>query len=168
MRVHHSSLWLLMSTIAAMAILVPLLPVASALGSGDYPYPGAGSWKITRDTSLTGERLVVQGDIIIESGARLLLVDSTVFMNCSFPNEYKVLVKSGGSLEMVASSILPVNETEGYRLVVERSSELWQLSPEATFMLGAMVGAGLGFPLGIGATAYAYKRWFSRNLPPPV
>jgi hypothetical protein len=35
-------------------------------------------------------------------------------------------------------------------------------------MLGAMVGAGLGFPLGIGATAYAYKRWFSRNLPPPV
>lgn len=69
---------------------------------------------------------------------------------------------------MVASSIIPVNETNGYRLVVERRSDLWQLSPEATFMLGAMVGAGVGFPLGIGATAYAYKRWFSRNLPPPV
>jgi len=157
-----------MSTIAALALLVPLLPVASASGSGDYPYPGTGSWKITRDTSLTGEKVVVKGDIIIESGARLLLVDSTISMNCSFPNQYKVLVKSGGSLEMVASSILPVNETAGYRLVVERRSELWQLSPEATFMLGAMVGAGLGFPLGIGATAYAYKRWFSRNLPPPV
>jgi hypothetical protein len=168
MRDPHLSFWSLMSTIAALALLVAAFPGAQASGTGDYPYAGTGTWKITRDTSLTGENLEVQGDIIIESGARLLLVDSTISVNCSFPNQYKVLVKSGGSLEMVASSIIPVNETNGYRLVVERRSDLWQLSPEATFMLGAMVGAGVGFPLGIGATAYAYKRWFSRNLPPPV
>lgn len=151
-----------------MAILVLLFPFSSAPGTGDYPYSGNGAWKITQDTTVTGEKIVVTGDIIIESGARLLLVDSTIRMNCSFPNQYKVLVRSGGSLEMVASSVLPVNDSNGYRFVVESRGELWSLSPEATFMLGAMVGAGLGFPLGIGATAYAYKRWFSRNLPPPV
>jgi len=155
-------------TLSIATILVTLPTPASATGTGDYPYPGFGTWRITQDSSLTGEKIVVSGDIIIESGARLLLVNSVIFMNCSFPNQYKVLVKSGGSLEMVASSILPVNDSDGYRFIVESRGELWSLSPEATFMLGAMVGAGLGFPLGIGATAYAYKRWFSRNLPPPV
>jgi len=157
MRVHHSVPVSLIMTIAALAIVANILPVASATGTGDYPYAGTGTWRITRDTSVTGETVVVRGDIVIESGARLLLVDSTIYMNCSFPNQYKVHVKSGGSLEMVASTIVPVNATDGYRLVVESPTELWRLSPEATFMLGAMVGAGLGFPLGIGATAYAYK-----------
>jgi len=168
MPMRHPRIWPLMTAVAALVLLAPVFPGAQASGSGDYPYRGTGTWKITRDTSLTGEKLVVQGDILVESGARLLLVDSTILMNCSSPDQYKIVVKSGGSLEMVASSILPVNESNGFRLVVERHSAIWQLSAEATFILGAMVGAGVGFPLGIAATAYAYKRWFSRNLPPPV
>jgi len=168
MRVRHPVTLSLTVCFSFLAIIVALIPPSSATGTGDYPYSGTGAWRITQDTSLTGENVTVNGDIIIESGARFLLVNSLIRMNCSYPNQYKVLVKSGGALEMVASAILPVNDSDGYRLVVEGQGELWSLSPEATFMLGAMVGAGLGFPLGIGATAYAYKRWFSRNLPPPV
>lgn len=159
----------LISAAAALGLLALLSSGAAATGSGDYPYSGSGTWKISHDTQLTSENVTVQGDIIIGSGAKLLLIDSTIFMNCSSPNQYRVVVKSGGSLEMVSSFILPVNASNGFRLVVERQeAALPQLSPEAMFTLGAMVGVGVGFPLGIAATGYAYKRWFSRNLPPPV
>jgi hypothetical protein len=162
------SRWSFITAVAALVLLAPVFPEAESSGSGDYPYPGTGNWRITRDTSITGEKVVVQGDILVENGARLLLVDSTILMNCSSPNQYKIVVRSGCSLEMVDSTIIPVNESNGFRLVFERPAPVGQLSPESMFLLGAMVGAGVGFPLGIAATAYAYKRWFSRNLPPPV
>jgi len=159
----------LISAFAALGLLALLLPGAGATGSGDYPYSGSGTWTISHDTRLTGERVVVQGDLIIESGARLTLIDSTVLMNCSSPNQYRVLVRSGGSLEMASSSIAPLNESNGFRLTVEKqATPAPVLSPDVAFIIGSMVGLGVGFPLGIGTTAYAYKRWFSRNLPPPV
>lgn len=159
----------MISALAALCLLPLLLSVAGATGSGDFPYQGSGTWTISHDTRLTGERVVVQGDLIVESGARLTLIDSTVLINCSSPNQYRVLVRVGGSLEMASSSIEPVNESNGFRLTVEeQAAPAPVLSPDVAFILGSMVGLGVGFPLGIGTTAYAYKRWFSRNLPPPV
>jgi hypothetical protein len=149
--------------------LTLLVPGAGAAGSGDYPYSGSGTWTISHDTRLTAETVMVNGDLIIESGARLTLIDSKVLINCSSPNQYRVLVRSGGSLEMASSSIEPVNGSNGFRLTVEKqAAPAPVLSPDVAFIIGSMVGLGVGFPLGIGTTAYAYKRWFSRNLPPPV
>lgn len=153
----------------AALVLCTLVPGgAVASGSGDYPYKGQGTWTITRNTMVSSEVVVVNGDIVIEEGARLLLLDATIRINCTYPGQYRILIRSGGILEMAQSTIEPVNRSNGYRLVIERAPSGWLLDPKAAFFIGGLVGLGLGFPLGILATAYSYKRWFSRNLPPPV
>jgi hypothetical protein len=158
----------LTALLAALA-LVALVPAGSmAAGSGDYPYKGHGAWRISRDTMVSGEVITVNGDIIIEEGARLLLLDSTILINCSYPGQFRILIRSGGILDMAQSTIVPANHSNGFRLVIERAPSGWLLDPKAAFFIGGLVGLGLGFPLGIVATAYSYKRWFSRNLPPPV
>jgi hypothetical protein len=152
----------------ARALTALLVAKASASGSGDYPYNGQGTWRITKETLVSNEVIVVNGDLIIDEGARLVLLDSTIIMNCSYPSQYRVVIHPGGILDMASSSIEPANKTNNYRLVVERAPSGWLLDPKAAFFIGGLVGLGLGFPLGIVATAYSYKRWFSRNLPPPV
>jgi len=154
--------------LAAMVIILLVPAGATSTGSGNYPYSGHGTWRITVDTLVSGEDVVVSGDLVIEEGARLVLLDSTILMNCSYPVQYKVVIRHGGILDMAGSSIEPVNRSNSYRLVIERPPSGWLLDPKAAFFIGGMVGLGLGFPLGILATAYSYKRWFSRNLPPPV
>ena len=154
--------------LVALALLVLVPAGSTASGSGDYPYKGQGTWRITKETLVSNEHIVVNGDLIIEEGARLVLLDSTIFINCSYPGQFRVLVRPGGILDMAQSSIEPVNQTNSYRLVIERAPSGWLLDPKAAFFIGGLVGLGLGFPLGIVATAYSYKRWFSRNLPPPV
>ncbi len=149
-----------------MMLLVPA--GSTATGNGSFPYRGQGTWRINVDTLVSGEDVVVNGDLVIEEGARLVLLDSTVFMNCTYPGQYKVLVRPGGILDMAQSYIEPVNRSNSFRLVIERAPSGWLLDPKAAFFIGGLVGLGLGFPLGILATAYSYKRWFSRNLPPPV
>ncbi|MBM4249315.1 MAG: hypothetical protein FJ149_07765 [Euryarchaeota archaeon] len=154
--------------LAALVVLTQAPGWSAATGSGDYPYKGQGTWRISRDTMVSGEVVVVNGDIVIEEGARLLLLDATIRLNCTYPGQYKIVIRPGGVLDMAQSTIEPVNRSNGYRLVIERAPSGWLLDPKAAFFIGGMVGLGLGFPLGILATAYSYKRWFSRNLPPPV
>ncbi len=158
-----------LAILAALAILLLSTAGASAAGSGDFPYKGHGTWRITGETTVSNEVIVVNGDLVIEEGARLVLLDTTIMMNCSYPGQYKVVVRPGGTLDIAASSsIQPVNSSNNFRFVIEPTPSGWLLDPKAAFFIGGLVGLGLGFPLGILATAYSYKRWFSRNLPPPV
>jgi hypothetical protein len=154
--------------LVALALLVLVPAGSTASGSGDFPYKGQGTWRITRDTLVSNEVITVNGDLVIEEGARLVLLDSTIIMNCTYPGQFRVVIRPGGILDMAGSSIEPANRTNNYRFVVERAPSGWLLDPKAAFFIGGLVGLGLGFPLGIVATAYSYKRWFSRNLPPPV
>jgi hypothetical protein len=158
----------LTALLVALAILVVVAPASTASGSGDYPYKGQGTWRITKETLVSGEVITVNGSIVIEEGARLVLLDSTLRINCTYPGQYRITIKAGGILDMAQSTIEPVNRTNGFRLVIERAPSGWLLDPKAAFFIGGLVGLGLAFPLGIVATAYSYKRWFSRNLPPPV
>lgn len=158
----------LTALLVALAILVVVTPASTASGHGDYPYKGQGTWRITKETLVSGEVITVNGSIVIEEGARLVLLDSTLLINCTYPGQYRITIRAGGILDMAQSTIEPVNRTNGFRLVIERAPSGWLLDPKAAFFIGGLVGLGLAFPLGIVATAYSYKRWFSRNLPPPV
>ncbi|MGQ9582716.1 MAG: hypothetical protein ACUVV6_04285 [Thermoplasmatota archaeon] len=155
---------------ASAALLLFALPgaPAGASGSGSYPYPGAGDWRIDRDTVVMGETIEVRGNITVESGAQLRLIDCKIIVNCSRPGQYRVLVRAGGSIDVAGGSISPADPASPFRLVVESGPAPPPLSPEALLIVGVLLGIGVGFPGGIAATAYAYKRFFSRNLPPPV
>ncbi|MEM2869750.1 MAG: hypothetical protein QW379_04930 [Thermoplasmata archaeon] len=122
---------------------------------------------VREDTEVRGESFIVSGSIIVESGVCLRLIDSTVYINSSYPGQYRLLIRAGGSLEVSGGSILPLDSSNPYTLVVEHQPPGW-LSPQLLLLLGLMVGVGVGFPSGVAAAAYAYKRFFSRNLPPPV
>jgi len=154
----------------AVLILISVVPAgAVAAGSGDYPYSGSGSWRISRDTEMSGETVTVNGDLIIEDGARFLLSDCTIIMNCNSPEQYRVVVRQAASLELVRSRIVPANASFHFKLVVEEPpAQDWPLQADASFFVGVLVGLGIAFPTGIAITAYLYKKWFSRNLPPPV
>ena len=159
---------LIAAVLAALILLAVVPAVAPAEGYGDNHCPARGTWRISQKTMVADETIVVTGDIEIVEGAHLLLLDTTLIMNCSYPNQYRVVVRPGASLEMVNSYILPMNETNSFKFQVEPDPSGWTIDPQAAFIIGTFVGIGVGFPLGITSTAYAYKRWFSRNLPPPV
>jgi hypothetical protein len=158
----------LIALLAAVALVFLVPACRAAEGYGDHTYSGKGTWRITHDTLIGDARVVVNGDIIVSEGAKLLLLDTTLLINCSYPGQYRVLVEPGAQLKMSNSYIIPVNTTNPFLFDVQREPSGWTLDPQAAFIVGAMLGLGVGFPVGIAATAYAYKRWFSRNLPPPV
>jgi hypothetical protein len=158
--------------VIAIALVVALslaMPGALATGSGDYPYSGSGAWRITRDTELSGETVVLNGDLVIEDGARLVLTDCTIIINCSFSDQYSIVIRPFASLQLVRSAIAPLNASHHYKLVIEEHpASSWPLAGDVSFVVGVLVGMGIAFPAGIAITAYLYKKWFSRNLPPPV
>jgi len=72
------------------------LPAAGDI-TGTSP-PAHGDWIISDDTVVTNETIVLDGNLTIESGGSLELINSTLKMNVSFDGEYRIEVKNGGSL----------------------------------------------------------------------
>jgi len=69
-------------------------------GIGTYPAPTDGDWIITEATEVSDEIIILTGNLIIESDASLLLMNTTILFNCSYDGEFGVRVKSGGELEV--------------------------------------------------------------------
>ena len=81
-------------------------------GIGTYPPPTDGDWIITEETEVSDEIIILTGNLIIESDASLLLMNTTILFNCSYDGEFGVTVKSGGELQVQGRKEF----TEGARL----------------------------------------------------
>lgn len=121
-------------------------------------------WVIEKNTEVKNEKIVVTGNIIVKSGAKLKMIDSIIYINCSHPYEYGLIVEAGGELEVIDSAILPMNDSCPYSLEIKKSHD----EKEHNLLIGLLIGFGAGFPIGIYLMHYLYRRWFSKNLPPPV
>gem|GEM_PF-6100534 len=63
------------------------------------PTPKSPEWVVTGDEVRKNEKIVLNGDLIIEIGGRLTLVNVTLLINCSYDGEHGIVVKNRWLLE---------------------------------------------------------------------
>jgi hypothetical protein len=106
--------------LASLIMVLSSIPlIAFCNGFGDYPVPAGDDWVISENTSVWDEAVLVDGDIIVESGATLYLANVTVYINSTTDGEFGIEVETGGSLETDSVIFLPVDED--YRFKFEAS-----------------------------------------------
>jgi len=84
----------------ALAPLVPNHAVGEGGGEG-YPYESPGDWIIDSLTYVHNETVEVNGNIIIQSGGKLILKGAVIKMNVSSDGEYYIEVQDGGELHVL-------------------------------------------------------------------
>ncbi|MGQ9583605.1 MAG: right-handed parallel beta-helix repeat-containing protein [Thermoplasmatota archaeon] len=98
------------------AVLILLLPAPGwgAGGGRQTPPPPAGDWWVNDTTELSGESILLNGNLTIGYGGSLELVSCTLTLNCSFPGQYRVSVLQGGSLVLRGSTLQSANASRGF------------------------------------------------------
>jgi hypothetical protein len=67
--------------------------------------PENGDWVITEVTTIANKEIVLNGNLIIENGGKLILTNITLKFNCQADSQYKIIIHSAGELEVHDSLI---------------------------------------------------------------
>jgi len=86
-------------SLSVVLVLCVMLLLAVNTG-GASPPPGEGDWIIEDQNLVRDENVTVNGNVIIEDGGELVLINGTVIINSGYPGEHSVVVKNGGALRM--------------------------------------------------------------------
>jgi len=100
-----------------LTILITILMISSTLigfpfsiltigerNESDHTFDN-GDWIINNVTHLRNDTIILQGNLSIENGGKLVLNNVLLKMNCSFNGEFGIFVESGGELEIFNSTI---------------------------------------------------------------
>ena len=79
-----------------LSIRAPALPDSAIIISGD--------WVVTGTEVHKDEVIVLTGNLVVEPGGNLTLVNCTLLMNCTCPEEFGITVEKEGVLKVVGSS----------------------------------------------------------------
>jgi parallel beta-helix repeat protein len=93
--------------------VVTLSPNAYSGGYGTYPPPANGDWVITNETLVENETIILNGNLIVESGGNLTLKNVTLKMNCAENGTYHIEVQDGGSMYILEGSNITSNTPDG-------------------------------------------------------
>ena len=66
--------------------------------------PGPDDWVVTGEEVREDEVIVLTGDLIVEPGGNLTLINCTLLMNCSSDGQYQIQVESGGIMNVLEGS----------------------------------------------------------------
>lgn len=112
---HRSSaLAVVLLLLAGPVLSVPLDPSAPA-GATGAPAPGRaqapppfgiGDWVVTGTETMKDGALLLDGNLTIESGGSLTLVNSTIQMLCRQGSVHDIRVRSGGELKVLSNSVI--------------------------------------------------------------
>ncbi len=80
--------------------------------------PPSGDWIINSPVEVINETLIINGSIIIVSGGRLTLVNSTLIMNVTYNGEHNITVRGGSRLSLYSSNITSINTNYRYYIYV--------------------------------------------------
>ena len=111
-----------------------------ATGHGsEEPQPETGDWIITNTTVVENRTIVLNGNLTIEPGGNLTLVNCTLLFNCSFDGQYGIEVRSGGQLHVFGRKEegekpepQPGNEQVLFLYVGEQSGKLFAYKNNGT------------------------------------
>ncbi len=104
-------------------LLVTLLPPLPSINSIDYRL--ASDIVITEPTVWEDEVVEVSGNIIIENGGNLTLINTTIVMKPSSNGQYNIYVKPGGALWIVDGSTIESGTNYKYSIYVEEGGKLY-------------------------------------------
>lgn len=90
----------------SLALLIIAISIRNASASSPPPM---GDWIVDDTTTVSDETVVVTGNITITG--HLKLQNSVIYMNCSYPAQYSIIVENEGFLEIVNSKIDALNKT---------------------------------------------------------
>ena len=137
---------------ALIMIISSTVPAALANGFGNYPVPPNQDWIISNATAVSNESLLVDGDVIIESGGSLTLTNIILFINSTTDGEHGVFVQEGGAFTAINTTILPFNTSN--RLKFESFGNLNLVN--STFL--HLWGSGAS-----GSSCKRHRRWNSQR-----
>ncbi|MEM2869756.1 MAG: right-handed parallel beta-helix repeat-containing protein [Thermoplasmata archaeon] len=141
-------------TAAPRAVLVALLSIGEFLAplhpepSAEPPPFGLGDWVVVDEEMLENQSLILSGDLTVEAGGSLTLVNSTLLILCREPAERQVRVKEGGTLNIINSTVASFDTINNPWFFVEPNAtalfenstfngigELWAPPGEPTYEL---------------------------------
>jgi parallel beta-helix repeat protein len=91
------------------------------LGSGPPP---TGHWVIVSDTVIEDEQYLLNGSIVIESGANLTLTNVTLWLNCAADGEFNITANSGGELYLHNCTVTAYNTSNTWFFAAKAGSTL--------------------------------------------
>jgi len=97
------------------------------------PPPPVGDWNITEVTVVENMTLIINGSILIQSGAALILKNSTIYMNLSYDGEHYIRVYSDANLTLISSTITAYNKSNNYYITVDDNGHLYAYNSEISF-----------------------------------
>lgn len=109
-----------MGAFAVLAILLgaTLMVVSSGPVVADSRLLEKDDWVVTGLETITGEKVVLTGNLTIEANGILSLVDTELEINLSSEAEYDIRVDTGGSLELSNTTIRSATPGLGYDIQV--------------------------------------------------
>ncbi|RLF16737.1 MAG: hypothetical protein DRN06_04920 [Thermoprotei archaeon] len=66
--------------------------------------PGPDDWIVTGEEIHENETIILTGNLIVQPGGNLTLINCTLLMNCSYDGEWQILVNSSGVLNVLRDS----------------------------------------------------------------
>ncbi|OYT51417.1 hypothetical protein B6U66_04050, partial [Candidatus Bathyarchaeota archaeon ex4484_135] len=84
--------------------------------------PGPEDWVITGNETRRDEVIILMGNLIVESGGNLTLINVTLYMKCYYNGELQIRVKSGGRLNILRSTIAAYDPEHRFLFYIENDS----------------------------------------------
>jgi len=66
--------------------------------------PSPGDWVVNNTEVRENEIMVLTGNLVVESGGNLTLINCTLLMNCTYDGEWQIRVESGGIMSVLEGS----------------------------------------------------------------
>ena len=76
------------------------------------PTPGPDDWIVTGEEVRRDETIILTGNLIIQSGGNLTLINCTLLMNCSSDGEWQIRVERGGMMNVLEGSNITAYDPE--------------------------------------------------------
>ena len=104
--------------------------------------PSSGDWIVTGTESYSNQTIVLDGNLIVESGGNLTFKGVTLKMKCHYDGEYRITVNPGGSFYVLENSIITSASLNKYSFFVWQDST-FRMNDSELHYCGWEGGAGL-------------------------
>lgn len=110
---------MLLVLISVFALLVSTTQMNVGATVTGTPSPVSGDWIIDNATTITGETIILDGNLFVNDGGSLTLDNTTLKMNCSKDGEFGIFIKNGGAITIKSNSYITKNGTGNFPFQVE-------------------------------------------------